>query len=158
MGATVGRKVRSDDQASAALSDETLGRLIRSVHRAFVRALEAGLAGSGITGGEWSCLRVLWQGDGVTQVELARAMGVEKASLTPVLASLERKRLVRRVRNEQDRRKLNLHLSDGGWALREQLMPVAIAVNKRAERGLSRAELARTREVLDQLIQNLTVA
>lgn len=136
--------------------DETLARLVRSLHRAYVRALEAGLAGSGITGGEWSCLRVLWQSDGITQVEIARIMGMEKASLTPVLAGLVRKRLVRRTRNRQDRRKLNLHLSEAGWALREQLMPVARSVNARAERGLNPAELAHTRTVLEQLMRNLT--
>ena len=142
---------------TSVVEDESLGRVVRSLHRAYVKALEVRLSGSGVTGGEWSCLRVLWVGDGITQVELARAMGVEKASLTPLIAGLVRKGLLRRTRNRVDRRKLNLHLSKAGYAMRDDLMPAAAAVNDMAESGLSRTEVESVRRLLEHLMRNLEV-
>lgn len=155
MDGEASRDVAPGTGSTSAVEDESLGRLVRSLHRAYVKALEVRLSGSGVTGGEWSCLRVLWMGDGITQVELARAMGMEKASLTPFVAGLVRKGLLRRTRNRVDRRKLNLHLSKAGHVLRNDLLPAAAAVNEIAEDGLSRAEVECVRRLLGQLMRNL---
>src|ERR1700694_1905313 len=76
----------------------SVGYLARYAHRAFVKALADELAPHGLLTAQWSVLRILWDIEGLTQVELAERMRVEKASLTGVLEGMERRGLILRVR------------------------------------------------------------
>src|SRR2546423_6601881 len=87
--------VSSDIQLHAS---QSVGYLARYAHRAFAKALAAELAPHGILGAQWSVLRVLWEQEGLSQVDLAERMRVEKASLTSVLDAMERRRLIVRTR------------------------------------------------------------
>ena len=134
---------------------ESLGLLVRRAHRAFVRALAAELAPYGISNAEWSALRVLWRLPGPTQVELAEELAVEKASVTPVLAALERKHLVIRDRDTQDRRKTRLHLTARGRDLEGALLPLGAKVNARAAAGLGATQRAALRAMLHRRVDQL---
>jgi len=68
---------------------------------------------------------------GLTQVELATRMRVEKASLTGVLNSLEAKGLIARARNRQDRRKVNLRLTEAGAGWGQSCLPARAQSTKR---------------------------
>ena len=111
---------------------------IRYAHRAFVKALALALEPHGISPGEWSACGCCGCEEGLTQVELAERMRVEKASLTGVLSSLEAKGLIARVRNLQDRRKINLRLTAAGRRMEGRVLACGLAVNESAARGISR--------------------
>jgi DNA-binding MarR family transcriptional regulator len=136
--------------------DKSLGYLIRDVHRAFVRELIRALAKYQISGAQWAALRVLWDEQGITQVQLAERMRTEKAALTAVLNTLERKGLIVRSRDSVDRRKINLHLTRAGEQLKRFLLPISVRVHDRATAGLSAAEQASTRKLLERILANLT--
>jgi DNA-binding MarR family transcriptional regulator len=93
--------------------------------------------------------------EGLTQVELAERMRVEKASLTGLLNSLEKKRLIARARNPRDRRKVNLRLTPAGRGLEARLLACARTVNERATRGLPPAGVGEARTLLSAFIGNL---
>ncbi len=131
------------------------GYLVRYAHRALVKALADELAPHGILSAQWSVLRILWDIEGLSQVELAERMRVEKASLTGVLEGMERRGLILRVRNEDDRRKINITLTVQGRRLKPQLYPHAAKINSKAMRGMTGAEKAQLRTLLEKLIQNL---
>jgi DNA-binding MarR family transcriptional regulator len=141
--------------ARETIGDPSLGYLIRYAHRAFVKALAQELEPHGITTGEWSALRVLWMQEGLTQVELAARMRVEKASLTGVLNSLEEKGLIARARNRDDRRKINLRLTAAGRRLEAKLLACARTINEKATRGLPAAQVGAVRALLNAFIANL---
>jgi DNA-binding MarR family transcriptional regulator len=140
------------DVGAEALS---VGYLTRYAHRAFVKALAGELEPHGILSAQWSVLRILWDIEGLTQVELAERMRVEKASLTGVLEGMERRGLIIRERNEDDRRKINITLTAQGRRLKAQLLPHAAKINRKATRGMTPAETAQLRGLLAKLIQNL---
>lgn len=133
----------------------TIGYLTRYAHRAFVKALADELEPHGILSGQWSVLRILWDIEGLTQVELADRMRVEKASLTGVLEGMERRGLIIRERNEDDRRKINITLTAQGRRLKSQLLPHAVKINRKATRGMTNAETLQLRDLLAKLIQNI---
>ena len=139
----------------ARLPARGIGRMLREGHRAFNYALAGRLAPHGISLGEWLHLRTLWEEDGLTQVDLAGRIGIEKASSTPVLDSLESQGLIRRVRSKTDRRKSHVFLTRAGKALKATLVPHAVAVNVLARRGLSARELAAFIRVLETMVKNL---
>ena len=86
--------------------ERSIGYLVRYAHRAFVKALASELAPHGVSPAEWAVFRVLWKNDGYSQVELARRMRIEKASLTDVLLGMERRGLLKRARDGKDKRRV----------------------------------------------------
>src|SRR5712672_414674 len=76
-----------------------IGMLLRDADTAFNRYLRTRLAAHAVTFGQFQHLRNLWVEDGLTQAELSRRIGIEMASSTAILDSLEAQRLVTRMRN-----------------------------------------------------------
>jgi MarR family transcriptional regulator, organic hydroperoxide resistance regulator len=137
------------------LSDRSLSFLVRHAHRAFVATLADRLLPHGVSVAEWAVLRRLWLEEGFTQVDLADRMRVRKASLTSVLASLERKGLLRRIRRGEDRRKYHLFLTKRGRELKEELLPIGIAINRTAVAGIGLADVELAVHLLEKVIANL---
>jgi DNA-binding MarR family transcriptional regulator len=142
---------------NVAPQDETqsLGYLTRYAHRAFVKALADELEPHGLLTAQWSVLRILWDIEGLTQVELADRMRVEKASLTSVLDGMERGGLIKRARNDEDRRKINITLTAQGRRLKADVLPYAAKLGRKATRGMSDAEASELRRLLAKMIRNL---
>src|SRR5258708_3229582 len=114
--------------------------LLRDADAAFNRYLTPQLATHGVPFSQFQHLRNLWVENGLTQAELSRRIGIEMASSTAVLDSLESGKLVTRARNAADRRKINVFLTPAGAALETPLMASALDANKRASKGLSKSE------------------
>ena len=163
MSSAVRRERSSARQTTAATAQaqpqldasQSVGYLARYAHRAFAKALAAELAPHDILGGQWSVLRVLWEQEGLSQVDLAECMRVEKASLTSVLDAMERRKLIVRARNSDDRRKVNINLTSYGRSLKAQLLPYGTSINRRATRGMSAGEIDQLRGLLVRVIRNL---
>jgi DNA-binding MarR family transcriptional regulator len=128
--------------------------LLREADMAFNRYLRQALAAHQVTFGQFQHLRNLWVENGLTQAELSRRIGIEMASSTAILDSLEAERLITRLRNATDRRKINVFLTPAGAALEKPLMACAAKANKQARRGLSDAEVATMFAHVGRIIAN----
>lgn len=133
----------------------SLGQLLRESHRAFARALQGRIAIHGVTMGQWSFLVALWEEDGITQRQLSQRVGMMEPTTVTALNGMERAGLVTRVRNDGDRRKFNIFLTDKGRALRATLLPHAEEVARLAIAGASAEEIAAAQAILDRVIENL---
>jgi len=131
-----------------------IGMLLREADAAFNRYLTAQLATHGVTFGQFQHLRNLWVENGLTQAELSRRIGIEVASSTAVLDSLESEGLVTRVRNAADRRKVNVFLTTAAATLEPALMACALDANRRASKGLGKREVAKLFAIAGQVIEN----
>lgn len=129
-----------------------LGMLLRDADNAFNRALRRKLAAHGISFSEFQHLRQLWDEQGLTQVELSRRIGIERASSTSVIASLLRKNLIRRSSAPSDKRKVLVYTSARGAALRDRLWPCAIETNNIAYTALNQED----RRTLFRLLHRVT--
>jgi DNA-binding MarR family transcriptional regulator len=138
-----------------ALTDRSLSFLVRQAHRAFVAGLADRLVPHGVSVAEWAVLRRLWQQEGFTQVALADRMRVRKASLTSVLASLERKGFLRRTRRGEDLRKYHLFLTKRGRDLKDELLPIGVAINRKAVSGIDADDAGLVVHLLEKVISNL---
>lgn len=143
-----------DFAADPALA-QSLGYQIRYAYRMFVRTLADELAPYRVTTGQWSALRVLWREEGLSQVELAQRMMVEKASLTSVLKAMEASRLIIRRRNAEDRRKVNISLTAAGRRLKSKVFPLVGKINRRATRRLSAEQVHQLQALLSRVMMNL---
>jgi MarR family transcriptional regulator for hemolysin len=124
-----------------------LARTARAVSAAFERAMaEAG--GSAST---WQVLLLVRSEQWNNQSELARAMGITGATLTHHLGALERHGLVRRWRDEGNRRVQRVELTAAGAALFDRLRAVAVAHDERLRAELTDAEVGQLSELLGKL-------
>jgi DNA-binding MarR family transcriptional regulator len=137
------------------LRRERLAHIVKVTMRAFHRALQVRLAEHGVAVGHWTYLRALWQSDGLTQRELSDEAGVAAPTTLSALRAMERRGYVVRRSVEGDRRKRKVFLTARGRALEAKLVPLAKDVNAVAVRGLSAADVAKTRLILLALLDNL---
>lgn len=135
---------------------DDVAQLLRDAQRSLSRALADRIGDHGVTIGQWYFLRALWEEDGLTQRELSQRVGMMEPTTVAALNGMERRNLVRRVRNTRDRRKINIHLTEKGSALRQTLMPFEDEVNRLAVEGLSRGERESLRKALYQVVRNLS--
>ena len=138
-----------------AVPDDRLAHLIRDAGRSLGYRLTPLLAEHDIPFGHWVFLRVLWNGDGLTQKELSDAAGVtEPTTFAAVKALIDRGYVTRRHKPD-NKRKFYVYLTPEGAALRDVLVPLAEEVNRIAVRDIPPENLAVLRETLLKMIGNL---
>jgi MarR family transcriptional regulator, organic hydroperoxide resistance regulator len=138
-----------------AVPDDRLAHLVKDATRALVRALQMRLAAHAVSFGHWTFLRILWEGDGLTQRELSEQAGVMEPTTFSALKAMQRLGYIRRRRLGGDRKKIYVLLTPKGRRLRKQLVPLAEDVNNIAVQGVRAAEIAVARSVLLAIIENL---
>lgn len=138
-----------------AVPNDRLAHLVKDATRALVRALQMRLAEHAVSFGHWTFLRILWEGDRLTQRELSERAGVMEPTTFSALKAMERLGYVRRRKFAGDRKKIYVLLTAKGRALRERLVPLAEDVNRIAVRGIKPAAIGTTRKVLLAIIENM---
>jgi DNA-binding MarR family transcriptional regulator len=137
-----------------AVPNDRLAHLVKDATRALVRALQMRLAEHAVSFGHWTFLRILWEGDRLTQRELSERAGVMEPTTFSALKAMERLGYIRRRKFAGDRKKIYVLLTAKGRALRRLLVPLAEDVNRIAVRGVKPAAIATTRSVLLTIIEN----
>ena len=138
-----------------AVPDDRLAHLVKDATRALVRALQMRLAEHAVSFGHWTFLRILWEGDGLTQRELSEQAGVMEPTTFSALKAMERLGYIRRSRRAGNRKKIYVLLTPKGRQLRNRLVALAEDVNRVAVRGVHSADIAATRALLLTIIENL---
>jgi DNA-binding MarR family transcriptional regulator len=131
------------------------GYLVRDAHRAFQRLLERRIAPYGVARGQWYFLRVLWITDGLSQRELSARVGMMEPTTVIALRTMERSGLIRRVRGDDDRRKVRVFLTAKAKRLRPELLAVARGITAAAEESIAPRDLAAFRRVIARMTANL---
>ena len=94
--------------------EESVGYLMRRIITLVGHGIERELEPAGLTNAQWVPLLKLYMGVASTVAELARECDLDAGSMTRLLDRLEAKALCRRVRSSDDRRVVNIELTDAG--------------------------------------------
>jgi MarR family transcriptional regulator for hemolysin len=124
-----------------------LARTARVVSTAFERAM----AEAGGSAAAWQVLVLVRAEQWGTQARMAEAMGITGATLTHHLNALEAQGLVRRWREESNRRVQRVELTPEGEALFERLREVAVEHDERLRSRLTNEETQLLGDLLDKL-------
>jgi MarR family transcriptional regulator, transcriptional regulator for hemolysin len=128
-----------------------IGLRLTRTSRAVTQAFERALAEAGGSVSTWQVLLLVRSGHWETQSELADQLGITGATLTHHLNALERKGLVRRWREDSNRRVQRVELTDAGVELFNRLRAVAQRHDRRLRSQLSEAEVEQLGELLARL-------
>ena len=101
-----------------------------------------------LTPAQAGLLRLLARNPGRSQRELAGDLGMPPSRFVPFADGLERRGLIERRKNPEDRRLHALHLTDQGFLLLAELRTAATAHEEQVCAGLSAEERARLVELL----------
>jgi DNA-binding MarR family transcriptional regulator len=134
---------------------ESLAFGVAVMARLFDRELRATFAEFGVLPGQLPVLLELYDRDGQTQAELARALTVEQPTMASTLGRMERAGLVHRLADAADRRRAGVWLTEYARRIERPLIDAARAVNRKAVRGLSADERAALYRAVNRATKNL---
>jgi len=121
--------------------------------------LKAGLARAmrpfDITPEQFAILSLLREQDGLQQREIADLLVKDRPNITRILERLEKKRLIRRKTDTQDRRAVRVHITKTGLKICPKLEQIAIEYRNQAYQGLNQSEQQQLRDMLHLISENL---
>jgi MarR family transcriptional regulator, transcriptional regulator for hemolysin len=135
-----------------------LGLLLATTSKAVGRAFNDALGANGGSIPIWLILNALKSEPRRTQLDLARAVGIEGPTLTRHLDGLEQAGLVRRQRGTLDRRAVQVELTRAGHALHGRLLKAVISFNQQLRTGLADDDVETLRVLLGRLRVNVAEA
>lgn len=134
--------------------EESVGYLMRRIISAVSLEIERELEPSGLTNAQWVPLLKLYMGSASTVAELARECMLDTGGMTRLLDRLETKGLVRRVRSSEDRRVVNLELTNEGRAAAKNIPATLCDVQNAHLRGFSIDEWQTLKGLLRRVLDN----
>ncbi|CUW48652.1 MarR family transcriptional regulator [Novacetimonas hansenii] len=136
--------------------ERSFRRRLARLGTAWRRQVDHDLRDYGLTEATWR--PVLYLGllmPPVRQTDLARALEIEAPSVARLLDVLERRGLVFRSRDEEDRRSKLVRLTQEGERIERQVRDAVDAVSHRLLSGISDSELTACYSVFDRIEANL---
>lgn len=101
--------------------DDSVGYLMRRIIALMAQSMEREMEPAGLTNAQWVPLLKLDRGCASTAAELARQCELDAGSMTRLLDRLEAKQLCSRSRSAEDRRVVNLELTEAGRAAAQEI-------------------------------------
>ncbi len=119
---------------------QSVGFFLNRARNTLLMEMDAALKDLDITGQQMGILLSLTQGVGATPFELSKLLGIDTGLMTRMLDKLETKGLLSRSRSLDDRRVVNLTLTQKGQEVAEQAPEVAHKVLNQRLRHFGREE------------------
>lgn len=100
-------------------------------------------------------MMMLWEKDGISPNEISLHLNKDKANIARMIASLEKKRYIKRMADPCDKRTFKVHLTDEGRQLECQVAPILKEASRTVMDGISAEQALQLQEILTKIIQNI---
>ncbi len=148
---SVAKTARVMEAPKRGILDQLLGYQIRRAQTRLFAHFEEQLQHLKITPGQLGLLVMISANPGINQVALARAVGIERATLGEFVDRFEREKLVERRGLIGDRRSYALHLTKRGQEFLDEAIPAVLAHETAFTEHLSSAERATLLKLLAKM-------
>ena len=128
---------------------DSLFRLVNDVHLEFAKLFNHRAVEFGLTRAHWRVIAGLFRHEGLTQTELANAIGMARSPLGKIVDRLEESGLIERTPDPDDRRVNRLSLTRAAQPLIEPAQALAAQIETAALRRLPKQRQA---ALIDALI------
>lgn len=129
-----------------------VGRTSRSIMKRLTNKFST--AGFDVSYEQWSILVHLYRKDGQTQQELANIAVKDKAAITRLLNVLEKKNIVLRIPDRNDKRSKLVYLTNKAKEFKTDLIDIVEELLGEAEQGIGPDEIAQCRVTLNKIFAN----
>jgi DNA-binding MarR family transcriptional regulator len=134
---------------------DSIGFILNTTGRRFSQLVSNQFSPYGITPEQFTVLRRLAEQNGISQKELSIRAEKDQTNITRIVDQLEKKGLVRRETDKEDRRSFLTYITAEGKVLLEKLIPIEAGVEKEALTGLSKEDIELCRRILIQINENV---
>lgn len=141
---------RNSDGIDFSTPNTFLGFHLRLAQSKLFQHFQLRLAEFDITPGQSGLLMLIRDNSGVSQSALARAVGVERATLGQSVDVLVKRKLVFRARNDSDQRANAVRLTDAGQEYVDRLIPAIRAHEAEFASNLSKQDFGHLHKLLAQ--------
>lgn len=136
--------------------ENSMGFVVNATAKAFQRSLDIELRKNvGVTLGQWRVVGALVLHPGLTQRDLAEKVGIEGATLVPIIDKMEKEGLLKRRPDSADRRVNRIYLTPKSGSLWESMIDCALKIRKSSTRGIPDSDIQITIETLRKISKNL---
>jgi len=137
--------------------DESLGYIVRKTSLSFQNWFKrtAKSKGLDITPEQWGALCRLWEEEGQSQRELNDKLPQGITNTSRILDGLEKRQLVIRKTDPNDRRVFRIYLTKKGREIKERLIPIGKEGIEIATKGCSEREIKIVKKILNQICEKL---
>lgn len=135
--------------------DDHVGFMLAKTVRNLTFLLNNEFSQYGITTEQWSLLKKLHEQEGSSIKDLAQGVGKDQANVTRILDVLEKRGLVQRCSNPNDKRSTLIRFTTEGKELTESLIPIDANVHEIAVDGLSEQDFIALKQLLSKLNHNV---
>lgn len=132
-----------------------LTRLVSAVYRYQLAYLNRKLTPYNLGGGSYIFLIYIYENPGITQTELSARLLIDRATVSKMLAHLERQGLIRRSPNPEDGRAILLEITPEGTEISHRLFEITADYRSMALDGIATQEYEFTVSVLERVLANI---
>lgn len=100
-------------------------------------------------------MKPLMENDSLTQLQLVNITGLKAPTISITLRNMEREGIVRREKNDTDRRETHVFITDKGKKMYAKVLTILDKAEKTMLKGLTEKELKSMRTVLNKMSANL---
>jgi DNA-binding MarR family transcriptional regulator len=134
---------------------DSIGYLMKRSQRLMQERIEGLFEQQGFTLQQWVVLMYLRDGLAVTISDICRDLHHDSGAMTRLVDQLEARKLIERRRSADDRRVVELSLTDAGAAVLDALVPTACDALNTALDGFTRDEVKLLQSMLRRLLGRL---
>ena len=134
--------------------EESVGFLMRQVLAQLSHEIERQFGPSDLTNAQWIPLFKLYNKRASTVADLARQCNLDGGAMTRTLDRLEAKGLCERMRSEDDRRVVNIHLTEAGSQAAAGIPTVLCHVQNTYLEGFSVDEFETLKNLMQRVLVN----
>jgi DNA-binding MarR family transcriptional regulator len=136
----------------------TVPWIARTVHRLYDSQAQKILDRENLAIAYWYYLRVLAARGELNQLELSKRVGIASTTAVPALDNLEKRGLVQRTRDPNDRRKYFVSLKPEGKRLVDEMLPELTEMISASLEGITQKDMRTFWKVMHQIETNLNQA
>ncbi|WP_457553950.1 MarR family winged helix-turn-helix transcriptional regulator [Desulfobacula sp.] len=136
--------------------DSSIAYLVGRTSRSIIKRLTKKFldAGFDVSYEQWSILVHLYRKDGQTQQELSNIAVKDKAAITRLLNVLEKKNIVLRIPDRNDKRSKLVYLTHKAKEFKADLIAVVEDLLEEAEQAISSEEMDQCKIILNKIFAN----
>ena len=135
-------------------STKTVGYYLRQTNIAISQALQKRLVLYNLTSPQMIFMREVWLEEGLSQRELSGRVGTAESTTVSALRVLERRKLIKRVANPNDRRAIRVYLTPAGRQLQKDVVPKIKQANDMMINGIAPRDIEILNRVLEKIREN----
>ena len=136
--------------------NNSAGLLIRDTMMHLQVLVRAKIKDDDLSTAQYFLLRILWETEGLSQRELSDRVCTTEPTTQSAILRMEKQGLVKRSRNEEDKRAYRVYLTKKGRNLRQKLVPSMNEINKIINKDIKGPDRRLFMQLIRKMRQNLS--